>query len=313
MRKAAGASRASEGGDLRVMSQSLAVECSGFATPPRVGATVAALVFLLTAPFALQRAWALDGRQSAPSAPLQMFKDPLQALQKYREDYRSGDIASSLRALRYAADGGQQLAEWKLGSMYQVGDGVPRDDVKAYKYFSRIVENYDEDKADWRESAVVSSAFVAVGVYSLNGIPEAKVASDSARAMEMFHYAATTFGDPNAQYNLARMYLDGVGAPRDPRQAARWLNLAADKGHKEAEALLGNLLFRGDGAVLPQRALGLMYLTLAREAAVDPKDSWIIDLHESALRAASDDEKGMARHYLENYVRRAAGGVTAER
>lgn len=293
----------------------IAVKQSAPARSIRTGLKIAALVVLTaTTPGALGRAWALDARANNETSPLQIFKNPLQALQKYREDSRSGDSASSLAALRYAADGGQAVAQWKLGSMYQTGEGVPQDDIKAYHYFSRIVANYDEDRSDWRESSLISDAFVAIGIYSLNGIPDSKVHADPARALEMFHYAATNFGDPNAQYNLARMYLDGASVKRDPRQAARWLNLAADKGHKDAQALLGSLLFNGDGAVQRQRALGLMYLTLAREAAVDAKkDGWIIDLHDSALRAATDDEKGMARHYLENYVGRAAGGLTAQR
>ncbi|MEI9916360.1 MAG: tetratricopeptide repeat protein [Methylovirgula sp.] len=84
-----------------------------------------------------------------------------------------------------------------------------------------------------------------VGAYSLNGIPNTHVMSDPMRALEMFQYAATNFGNADAQYNLARMYLDGVGVTRDAGQAARWLHLAAEKNHIEAQALLGQLLFTG--------------------------------------------------------------------
>jgi len=31
---------------------------------------------------------------------------------------------------------------------------------------------------------------------------------------------------------LARLYLDGIGAPHDPKQAARWFGLAAQKGKR---------------------------------------------------------------------------------
>jgi TPR repeat protein len=61
--------------------------------------------------------------------------------------------------------------------------------------------------------------------------------------------------------------LDGAGVDKDGREAIRWLFLAADKGHLQAEALLGQTLFTGREGVRPQRALGLMWLTLAREAA----------------------------------------------
>ena len=58
----------------------------------------------------------------------------------------------------------------------------------------------------------------------------------------MFNYAASYFRDPDAQYYLARLYLNGTGAPRDPRQAARWFGLSAQKGQCEAQAMLGAML-----------------------------------------------------------------------
>ena len=97
-------------------------------------------------------AYALDGRETPANdkAPVQAltFKDTAQAWRRYQEGARAGDPGSSLEALRYAADGGQPLAQWKLGTMYASGDGVPRDDLKAYQYFSRIVESWDEDDPD---------------------------------------------------------------------------------------------------------------------------------------------------------------------
>jgi uncharacterized protein len=91
----------------------------------------------------------------------------------------------------------------------------------------------------------VSSAFVALGIYDLNGIANSKVRPDPQRALRMFQFAATTFGDANAQYNLAQMHLEGAGVGKDGREAIRWLFLAADKGHLQAEALLGQTLFSG--------------------------------------------------------------------
>jgi TPR repeat protein len=122
---------------------------------------------------------------------------------------------------------------------------------------------------------------------------------------ERSSFAATTFGDANAQYNLARMHLDGVGVDKNGREAIRWLFLAADKGHLQAEALLGQTLFTGREGVQPQRALGLMWLTLAREAAIDSKkDKWIIDLYEKAVAAAKDGDRQDALAFLEDHLKR---------
>ncbi len=238
-----------------------------------------------------------------------MFKTPSQAFRQGMDGYRSGNFKSSIEAFEYAAANGNPLARWKLGRMYAVGDGVPQDDAKAFRYFSQIVQNYDEEDGDRRDLSVVSNAFVAVGVYSLNGIAKSDVKPDPERALEMFQYAALNFGNADAQYNLARLYLDGSDGvvTRDPRQAARWLAVAADKGHLQAQALLGHMLFNGFNGLPLQRAKGLMWLTMARETAVqnkDPKDAWIIDLYERAAAAASDSDRQVASLYIDEHHKR---------
>src|SRR6185312_16668781 len=106
------------------------------------------------------------------------------------------------------------------------------------------VEEYDEDQPDWHDVGAISDAFVDVGVYCLNGIPDSNVRPDPRRAHELFQYAATIFGDPNAQYNLAHMYMvGGGGLAKDNIAAIRWLAVAAQKGHAPSEALLGHMLF----------------------------------------------------------------------
>ena len=38
--------------------------------------------------------------------------------------------AQQLTALQYAAEGGHPVAQWKLGRMYAVGDGVTQNDLR---------------------------------------------------------------------------------------------------------------------------------------------------------------------------------------
>ncbi len=255
------------------------------------------------------RAVALDSNYPVPDkGSLQVFKNTQQALRLGVDGYRSGDVKSSVEAFKYAAANGNPLARWKLGKMYADGDGVPQDDYKAFDYFSQVVQNYDEDDDNRRDISVVSNAFVAVGVYSLNGIANTDIKPDPTRALDMFRYAALTFGNADAQYNLARLYLDGAdGVPKDVRQAARWLSLAAEKNHYQAEALLGHMLFNGFEGFARQRAKGLMWLTLARDAAAeskDAKDRWIIDLYNKTASAASDDDRQAALAYCDERKKR---------
>ena len=262
---------------------------------------------LLIGAFAISSgAMALDDVKAPATEkePLAIFKDPRQAMTKYIEGYRSGDPRSSLDALRYAADGGEALARWKLGSMYAQGDGVPHDDVKAFQYFQQIIESYDEANPNPRERGVVASAFVAVGAYALTGGPGKGIERDTARAFEMFSYAATEFGDMHAQDNLGLMYLEGTGVTKDVRRGARWLRLAADKQHVESQAVLGRLYFSGLEGMQRQRALGLMYLTMAREgASQQAKYKWIVDLYDGAMTTASDTDRQAALVYLEQFVK----------
>ncbi|MBV8850910.1 MAG: sel1 repeat family protein [Methylobacteriaceae bacterium] len=264
--------------------------------------------FLILAPaVASAPTLALDGPETAAMStkPLPIFKNPRQALREGLDSYRSGNARNSVDALQFAAEGGEPLARWKLGRMYADGDGVTRDDLKAYHYFSQIVAGYNDDDVAGRETAIISSAFVALGVYNLNGIADSGVKPNPDRAIEMFHYAATNFGDANAQYNLGRLYLDGVpGVARDTRQAARWLSLAAEKGNTPAQAILGQMLFNGNDGVMRQRARGLMWLTLARDAATGSGDQWIVDLYESAISASSDPDRQMALAYLQAHLQK---------
>jgi TPR repeat protein len=90
----------------------------------------------------------------------------------------------------------------------------------------------------------------------------------------------------------------------DARQAARWLNLAAEKGHASAQALLGHLLVNGHPGIPRQKPLGLMWLTLARQAAASAKDQWISELYEKGAEIASESDRQRALSYVEQYQKR---------
>jgi uncharacterized protein len=211
----------------------------------------------------------------------------------------SGDKARAFTALQYAADQGHLAAQWKVGRMYAIGDGVTQDDRRAFVYFSQIANTHPDEPPGTAQAHIVANAFVALGHYYLTGIPNSTVAPDSTRAREMFAYAASYFGDADAQYQLGRLYLDG--SPSDPHQAARWFQLAATKGDCRAEAVLGDMLFQGQ-KVPRQAARGLMWLTLSKDCA-GPEEGWVKPLYDNAFRRANDDERAMALVYLENWLK----------
>lgn len=253
---------------------------------------------LVAAVFWLSPAFAFDGTRS-PNEPV--MPTAMEAFRNGANALKTGETAKAVSSLQYAADKGHALAQWKLGRMYAEGDGVPRNDLRAFEYFRSIADSHADDSPDMPQARFVANAFVQLGNYYLEGIRNSSVRADPDRAREMYSYAASYFGDADAQYSLARLYLDGSGGPKDARQAVRWLSLAANKGQYRAQALLGDLLFKGEG-VPRQAARGLMWLTLARDNATS-EDGWIVALHEAASRQATDDERSLALAYLERFLK----------
>jgi exopolysaccharide production negative regulator len=210
--------------------------------------------------------------------------------------------STSVVALEYAAEGGHPVAQWKLGRMYADGDGVVQNDLRAFEYFSRIANQHAEDNPGAPQAAIVANAFVALGRYYLSGIPNSKVKPDEERAREMFNYAASYFGNADAQYDLARLYFKSTGnSPESFRQGIRWLGLAAQKGQYQAQALLGQMLFNGE-QMPPQRARGLMWLTLARDGA-GADEVWIKESYNRAVAKASENDRALALQMLEHWVK----------
>ncbi len=208
----------------------------------------------------------------------------------------------AFKALEYAADIDQYApAQWKLGRMYAAGDGVARNDLRAFEYFSRIAKAHAQDSPLTPQSAVVANAFVALARYYLSGIPGSDVKQDPDRAREMLYYAASYFGSADAQYDLGRLYLKSPNATaNDFTYGARWLTLSAQKGQHLAQAMLGQMLFNGD-RLPPQRARGLMWMALASEAA-NADEAWIKESYSQAVSRASEDDRAMAAQMLKYWL-----------
>src|SRR5690606_12453280 len=179
---------------------------------------------------------------------------------------------------------------------------VKRDPYQAFQFFSRVASEQAEVSPWTQQARFVANAYVSLGHYYLTGIANSPVRRDTDRAYGLISYAASYFGDADAQYLLARLYLEGTGTPKDVRRGARWLGLAANKGQHEAQALLGRMLFHGEG-VPKQRAHGLMWLTLGRDAAAGADDGWIVQSYEDASARATDDERASAQTLLQEWLK----------
>ncbi|MBN9599615.1 MAG: sel1 repeat family protein [Afipia sp.] len=275
----------------------------------RTSRRIVAFACVTVAIFATRPSGAFDGTADADpqsgAAPLAVVAAPTGGVAVVKKIVPPANIpnipeSASLTALQYAAEDGHAAAQWKLGRMYATGVNVPRDDLRAFEYFSKIANQHAEDSPSAPQASIVANAFVALGRYYSAGIANTRIKADPERAREMFSYAASYFGNAEAQYNLARMYLNGVGTSRDTKYGVRWLGLAAQKGQHQAQALLGKMLFNGDH-LQRQAARGLMWLTLAQESA-SPEETWIHDSYNTAMAKASEDDRAMALQLLQRWV-----------
>jgi TPR repeat protein len=237
---------------------------------------------------------AIPGRADYPTGAAEALRSGTQALREGKRD-------QAVSALEYAAEQGMPGAIWKLGQMYSDGEGVDQNKLRAFEYFKNLTQTHANERPGTPQARFVASAFVALGHFYIDGIPDSAVKPDPGVARDLFYYAASYFQDPDAQYELGRIYLRGVGTVKDGKQAVRWFGLAANKNHRPAQAVLGSMLFKGEG-VPRQAAKGLAWLTVAKEGA-GPEDAWIAEAYRSAFAQASQDEQAMAYRFLEDLVR----------
>ncbi|TPK98109.1 sel1 repeat family protein [Mesorhizobium sp. B2-4-12] len=202
--------------------------------------------------------------------------------------YKNGHKEQAAEAYKYAAENGQIGATWKLARMYAEGDGVARDDYEAFKFFSEIVDQDVEPGSP--EESYVSDALVALGDYLRKGIPGSPVTENEVAAQEYYMRAAANYRNPNAQFEMGQMFLKGEGGVKaSVKQAGRWFQLAAEKGHAGAQATLGHLLFQSGKIVR-----GLAMMTAALERAPPADQPWIRGMQEEAFAAAGEADRRTA-------------------
>lgn len=243
--------------------------------------TVAASALGVSAP----RAQALDqsiiGNPDEKRSPWAVFRFGFTA-------YQSGQKEQAVEAYRYAADNGQLGARWKLARMYAEGDGVTRNDYEAFKFFQEIA--FQDVEPGSPDESYVSDALVALAGYAREGIPGTPVQPNPAAAQDYYMRAAANYRNPQAQFEIGKMFLDGTGGVKaSVQQAARWLQLAAEKGHAGAQATLGNLLFQSGRAVR-----GLAMMTAALERAQPTDKGWIRGMQEEAFALSGEADRRTA-------------------
>ena len=163
------------------------------------------------------------------------------------------DKAKGVEWLRKAADQGEYRAMYWLGIAYEHGDGVAKDDWRAYSMWKKsnamgwddATEKLWSLLAEYRGKAENgdASAQFFVGVAYEGGSTNKP---NAAKAVEWYRKAAEQ-GHPGAQAFLGWALQNGLGTEKNLAEAVSWYRKAAKQGNPEGQLNLGKCLFYGEG------------------------------------------------------------------
>ncbi|HEV2327512.1 MAG TPA: tetratricopeptide repeat-containing serine protease family protein [Verrucomicrobiae bacterium] len=145
--------------------------------------------------------------------------------------YENKDYVDALKWYKEAADQGNRLAQYNLGTMYANGIVVNTNFAEAFKWL--------------RESAEqgLTEAQYSLGIcYDLGK----GTARDYKQAAKWFRKAAEQ-GHVNAEYHIGFLYFNGQGVKKDFGEAFKWFKTAADQNQRQAQCMLGVLYSQGQG------------------------------------------------------------------
>lgn len=164
------------------------------------------------------------------------------------------DSKQALIWISKAAELGEVHAEYTLGLFYSEGYGVPKDMALARRWL-RLAAGWNLPEAkealakldQYSPAPVSAQAQFETGMSYLHGREGHE--KNPALARDWLQRAATQ-NDPNAQYELALLYKDGLGGERDLTQARLLLQQAKGGGLLKAGVVLGDIL-RAQGTGSP--------------------------------------------------------------
>ena len=168
------------------------------------------------------------------------------------------NLQDAVKFLTQAAEKGQAVAQYRLGTLYERGQGVPADSAKAMHWYE-MAANQGNRKA--MHNLAVAYA---------GGVAGKKNMTEAAR----WFARAAALGLSDSQFNLAVLYERGDGVPQSLADAYKWYSVAAAGGDAESKARIGVLqtqLGNADKATAGKSAAAFHATPLNRSANVPPE------------------------------------------
>lgn len=172
-----------------------------------------------------------------------------------------------INALIKSAEGGDAVAQFTLGTIYDFGEGIEQNDSKAVEWYRKAAEQghaeaqcylgisykngqgvsqSDSKAVEWYHKAAEqghAGAQCNLGVMYENGLG---VVQNFSTAVELYQKAAAQ-GIVHAQCNMGYMYENGLGVAQSDSTAVEWYRKAAEKGLPRAQNNLGCMYQDGQG------------------------------------------------------------------
>jgi TPR repeat protein len=190
------------------------------------------------------------------------------------------DYAQAMEWYKKAADQGDAGAQNFLGGMYQKGEGVPKDSAQALQWYKKSADR----------GLDIAQESIGEMYETGEGVPQ-----NYAQALEWYRKAGDQ-GNPVAQHKLGDMYLKGEGVERDPAQALQWYHKVADKGNAYAQFKIGHMYETGDGVPQDYAQALEWYRKAAQEGGTYLTAGGISDA-ENALGDMFFSGKGVTQDY----------------
>lgn len=171
------------------------------------------------------------------------------------------------------------------GEAYEMGYGLPPDQVKAMEYYRRAAKAGQARalirKAWYLVANSRSNREEALAIVKKAALGKDPVAEINLAVMQMLGYEGPDQeavglsrlrelayqGIPEAQYSLGTAYLEGDILPQDYERALSWLRPAAEQGFPDAALNIGACYSRGWGVEVSQE-LALKYYEQAAEGGI---------------------------------------------
>lgn len=154
--------------------------------------------------------------------------------------YKQGDFQTAYQAWHQAAENNVAEAQWMLAILLLNGQGVKQDKVAAYSWLTLASEKQHKQAMidrmairDRLSAEELMNADTLTKAFRDKQMAKTAINHHKEKAFHWFEKAAKQ-GEPQAQYQLGEMLLNGEGVKQDKVAAYSWFSLASEQNQPQA-------------------------------------------------------------------------------